>query len=157
MPPPGAGGNGGYNRGVSDDIIVTGGVRVPARAVTVRAVRASGPGGQNVNKVATKIDLRVDLYAIEGLSEPARTRLRALAGHRLDTEGRLVVTSQVTRNQARNLEAARGKVIALVRAALVRPRPRVATGPSAASGERRLAAKKRRAALKSWRGRPEDD
>ena len=156
MPPPRAGGNGGYNRGVSD-IIVTGGVRVPARAVTVRAVRASGPGGQNVNKVATKIDLRVDLDAIEGLSEPARTRLRALAGHRLDAEGRLVVTSQVTRNQARNLEAARGKVIELVRAALVRPRPRVATGPSVASGERRLAAKKRRAALKSRRGRPEDD
>jgi ribosome-associated protein len=157
MPSSGAGGNGRYNPGMSDDIVVTESVRVPARAVTVRAVRASGPGGQNVNKVATKIDLRVDLEAIEGLSEPARARLRTLATHRLDGEGRLAVTSQATRNQARNLEAARGKVVDLVRAALVRPRPRVSTRPSVASGERRLAAKKRRGTLKSWRARPGED
>jgi ribosome-associated protein len=142
---------------MSDDIVVTESVRVPGRAVTVRAVRASGPGGQNVNKVATKIDLRVDLEAIEGLSGPARARLRTLATHRLDAEGRLAVTSQATRNQARNLEAARGKVVDLVRAALVRPRPRVATRPSAASGERRLAAKKRRGTIKNWRARPGED
>src|SRR5437879_13888281 len=96
-------------------------VRGPASAVTVGAVRASGPGGQNVNKVATKIDLRVELDAIEGLPEPARERLRTLARHRLDADGRLVVTSQVTRNQARNLEDARDKVRALIAAPLVRP------------------------------------
>src|SRR5439155_23048129 len=70
-------------------IVVTDAVRVPAAALTMRAVRASGPGGQNVNKVASKVDLRVDLDAIEGLSDPARERLRVLALHRLDAKGRL--------------------------------------------------------------------
>jgi ribosome-associated protein len=142
---------------MADPIVVTGTVRVPAPALTIHAVRASGPGGQNVNKVATRIDLRVDLEAIEGLSDAAGTRLRALARHRIDAEGRLVVTSQVTRNQARNLEDARARVADLVRAALVAPRPRVNTGPSAGARRRRLAGKKQRAAVKRWRRRPGDD
>src|SRR5215470_13305387 len=119
-----------HNEPVSDAITVTDSVRVPAGALSVRAVRASGPGGQNVNKVATKIDLRVDLDAIEGLSEPARARLLALARHRLDAEGRLQITSQLTRDQSRNLENARDKVRALVEAALREPRPRRASRPS---------------------------
>ena len=129
-------------------------VRVPAHALHVRAVRASGPGGQNVNKVATKIDLRVDLDAVEGLSADARARLQWLARHRLDAEGRLVVTSQLTRNQARNLEDARDKVRDLVAAALVRPRARRASRPTAASRERRLTVKKQRSSVKRLRGRP---
>src|SRR5258707_1855025 len=112
---------------MSEPIIVTPSVRVPASAVDVHASRASGPGGQNVNKVATKIDLRVDLEAIEGLPEPARDRLRTLARHRLDADGRLVITSQATRNQARKLENVREKVHELITAALVRPRRRTAT------------------------------
>jgi ribosome-associated protein len=137
-----------------DSIRIDDFVRVPAHALQVRAVRASGPGGQNVNKVATKIDLRVDLAAVEGRSDDARARLQWLARHRLDAEGRLVVTSQVTRNQARNLEDARDKVRGLVAAALVKPRARRPSRPTAASRERRLTVKKQRSVVKRLRGRP---
>ena len=110
-----------------------------------------------MNKVATKIDLRVDLGAIEGLPDAARGRLRALVRHRVDADGRLVVTSQATRNQARNLEDARDKVRALIVAALVRPRHRTATRPTAASREQRLGAKRVRSAVKRLRGRPVEE
>ena len=141
---------------MSRAIVVNSMVRVPERAVQVRAVRASGPGGQNVNKVATKVDVRVDLDAIEGLSAAARVRLATLCRHRLDADGRLMVSSQAERNQARNLEDALDRVRALVAAALREPRARKASRPSAGARERRIESKKRRGALKRERARDQD-
>ena len=142
---------------MTEPIVVSDTVRVPAHALTVRAVRASGPGGQNVNKVATKIDLRVNLDAVEGLPDGARERLRALAAHRLDAEGRLVITSQARRTQAGNVDDAREKVRRLVRAALVRPRARVATSVPSGATQRRLDVERRRGTLKRWRSRSSQD
>jgi ribosome-associated protein len=83
---------------MAEPIRIAKGILVPEAALEWRAVRSSGPGGQNVNKVASKVELRVDLGAVTGLSGPARARLRALAAGRLDADGRLLVTSQRTRD-----------------------------------------------------------
>jgi ribosome-associated protein len=136
---------------VGEAIRVSRGVRVPGNAITWRAVRSAGPGGQNVNKVASKVELRVRLDAVEGLDSGARARLSALAAPRLDSRGRLLVTSQRTRDQARNLEDARDKVRRLVARALETPKPRRATRPSAEAVERRLREKRRRGARKQER------
>ena len=136
-----------------EPISVVPGVTVPASAIETSAVRSSGPGGQNVNKVASKIELRVDLAQVIGLPADARLRLLALAAGRLDARGFLVVTSQRTRDQHRNLDDAREKVRALVARALVAPRPRRPTRASAAARARRLVGKRRLAAVKARRGR----
>ena len=144
---------------MAEPIVVASGVVVPAAALSLHTSRSSGPGGQNVNKVASKVELRVDLDRVVGLAEEARTRLRSLAEGRLDSEGRLLVVSQRTRDQHRNLEDAREKVRALVHRALLRPRPRRPTRVTAAAEARRLAEKKRRATHKRGRGavRPDED
>jgi ribosome-associated protein len=143
---------------MGEPIRIAKGILVPEAAIEWRAVRSSGPGGQNVNKVASKVELRVDLGAVSGLSGPARARLGALAAGRLDSSGRLLVTSQRTRDQVRNLEDARDKVKKLVERALRAPRPRRLTAPSPGAVERRLRAKRVRSATKRVRAsRGEDE
>ena len=142
---------------MAEPIRIARGILIPDAAVAWRAVRSSGPGGQNVNKVASKIDLRVDLDAVTGLSAPARARLAALAASRMDADGKLVVTSPRTRDQLRNLEDARDKVKKLVERALHEPRPRRLTQPSRAAVDRRLRGKHVRSAVKRARRTREDD
>jgi ribosome-associated protein len=136
---------------MAEPIRIAKGILVPAAALEWRAVRSSGPGGQNVNKVASKVELHVDLGGVTGLTAPARARLRALAAGRLDADGRLLVASQRTRDQLRNLEDAREKVKKLVERALKAPRPRRLTQPSPAAVERRLKQKRERSAVKRAR------
>jgi ribosome-associated protein len=141
------------------DLRVNDRITIPATELGLTFVRASGPGGQNVNKVASKVELRIDLGAVTGLSAAARARLLAAAATRLDADGRLLVTSQRTRDQGRNLEDAREKVRRLVEAARVEPKRRRATRPSAGAKDRRVRKKKETAERKRGRGRvrPDDD
>lgn len=120
-------------------------VVVPEAAVETKAVRASGPGGQNVNKLATKVQMWIDLGRIVGLAGDDLPRVREFLKSRLDADGRLLVMSQETRDQARNREDCANKVAGLLRAALVRPKVRRRTKPTRASKERRIEAKRRHA------------
>jgi ribosome-associated protein len=141
---------------MTDHILVNERVHIPASAFTITAVRASGPGGQNVNKVASKIDVRVDLAAIVGLDADARARLLDLAAKRLDADGQLHVTSQKTRDQGRNLADACDKIKAIVLKALVAPIKRKPTKPSRGAVRRRLADKKQTSERKKGRASPHD-
>jgi ribosome-associated protein len=136
-----------------DPIRVTAAVTVPEAALVLAFTRSSGPGGQNVNKVASKVEIRVDLSRIEGLPVDARRRLETLTASRRDADGRLLVTSQRTRDQHRNLEDARAKVRELVAKALVAPRRRRPTRATRGSVEARLKAKKRDSVAKKLRTR----
>ena len=133
------------------------GIEVDERELEERFVRASGPGGQNVNKVATAVELRFDVRA-SSLPEDMKQRLVVLAGRRMTAEGVLVIDSRVHRSQLQNREAARERLLDLLRAAAHRPRPRRKTRPSKSAKEKRLVAKVSRARIKKGRERvrPED-
>jgi ribosome-associated protein len=134
-----------------DPIFVEGGILVPAESMEMKAVRASGPGGQNVNKVSSKVELRVDLNLIRGIDTASRRRLHHLVAKRLDSEGRLVVTSQRSRDQYHNLQDARHKIHDYIAKALNPPKKRTPTRPSRSALERRLAAKHLRSQRKRER------
>ena len=139
------------------DLRITDALSIPERCITWRAVRASGPGGQNVNKVSSKVELRFDLPHCDVLTPAVRARLRTLASNRLDAEGQLLITAQAHRSQPQNLEDARERLADYIRAAMVRPKTRRPTKPTQGSKRRRLEDKRRKAQTKSGRGRVREE
>ena len=134
-------------------IAITSTLALDERELDERFVRASGPGGQNVNKVATAVELRFDVAA-SSLPPEVKARLAAIAGSRMSSRGVLLIDSRAFRTQAQNREAARERLIAMIQQAAIRPRRRTATRPGRAARERRITEKKQRAGVKSGRGRP---
>lgn len=129
------------------------GLWIEEKDMTWRFVRASGPGGQNVNKVSSAVELRIDIECIGGLQPDARSRLIRLAGHRLNQDNILIIQAQRFRSQERNRADALERLTALLEQALVRPKTRRKTRPTKGSKERRLKGKTERSHTKSMRGR----
>lgn len=136
---------------MADPIQINERVVVPERAQKLKAVRSGGPGGQNVNKVSSKAELRIDLGQIEGLDESALARLRQLVRNQVDAEGLWILTSDRFRDLPKNIEDTRAKAVASIAQALVIPKTRHKTRPSRGSKERRIEAKKRTGAVKAGR------
>ncbi|MEV8520802.1 alternative ribosome rescue aminoacyl-tRNA hydrolase ArfB [Dyella marensis] len=126
---------------------------LPETELTERFLRADGPGGQHVNRTESAVELRFDVARSPSLPDPVRERLLARRDRRLTEDGVLVIQARRFRDQARNREDARERLVEIIRAVLVPPKPRVATKPSRASKERRLAGKQQRGKIKQTRSR----
>jgi len=138
-----------------DAIFVTPEISIDESELEERFVQASGPGGQNVNKVATAVQLRFDVANSPALNDYVRARLKTLAGRRMTRDGVLVIDARRHRTQERNRQDARERLIDLIREAAERQAPRQPTKPTLASKERRLEGKTARARIKKGRGKPE--
>ncbi len=138
-------------------IAVTDDLALDEREISETFIRASGPGGQNVNKVASAAQLRFDARGSPSLPEAVKARLTRLAGQRMTVDGVIVITARRFRSQERNREDARERLVALIRRAAEPPKPRRKTRPSAAQREARLAAKSHRATVKRQRRTPPND
>lgn len=133
---------------------VSAAIDIPESELIERFTRADGPGGQHVNRTESAVELRFDVAHSKALPDAVRARLLTRRDHRLSDDGVLVIQARRFREQPRNREDARARLVTLIRAALVPPKRRVATRPTRASKERRLTGKKRRSSVKRNRNRP---
>ena len=137
-------------------LIINDNLTIPDSYLSFRYIRSSGPGGQNVNKVSTAVELRFEAARSPSLTAPIKARLKRLAGRRWTLDGAIVIFVQDTRSQARNREIAKQRMIDLIRKSLEKPKHRVATRPTYGSVKRRLAGKKARGEVKALRGKVDE-